>query len=743
MSQLPEPNFINRDADKITQAWIDLYEQKSGKVLQPAQIERLMIDSGAYRENLLRVEIQRIAKENLLSYAPLDILEHIGEPLGVQKLLADAAVTTLRFSVDDALGFDFTIPKGTEIETKDGLFVFETKSAVILRAGELFVDIEAICQTAGVAANNYALKSINNLITALSYISNVENIDVSHGGADDEDAESLRERIKQAPESFSNAGSKGAYKFHTLSAHQSITDVAILSQTPGIVEVYPLWLTQTGVNTGWMKIEFRNQTPKFKAFCINARNSADANTHSPCDFIIEGSNDDTNWTLLGQYSDNLNWGQNERRYFGLTYFDKFKYYRISITKNSGAGAFVGFGALEFFESKNDYMPMVAKLDFSIEKSLLINNGIGMSTSGKTNQLSVVSSEFNLENLYNNSYMFIATERQEDNCFKPVITTAQPVYSQTLQKYSVRNSIPTMISFTTSSEFNYGYSVSASSFYSGTGGTFYPFFAFNHNWANKWLASVAGGNQWLQFDFPNYRRAARFTIIASADQPAGCIKNGFIKGFNGEEWIVLKEIKNQVGWYANEVRNFDVDIFEECTKFKLEITEIENPAINAQLAQFEIYELAHCFVIPENKFYFFNQETQEYETREINFIGRIKTQNNFVIEAQSYAIEHKTISEDIHLALHSTYMFNHNLGLDYKNIKTSAWIKDKTNGFIMPWNAMSILDSSHEWNNNAFYIDDCLAAMRTGAGLMQYRDYNGTNRSITGNCSIVVEFERNF
>lgn len=503
------------------------------------------------------------------------------------------------------------------------------------------------------------------------------------------------------------------------------------------------WLTQNGVNTGWLKIEFRNTTPKFKAFCINARNSADAYTHCPADFIIEGSNDDTNWTLLGQYNDNYNWGQNERRYFGLTYFDKFKYYRISITKNSGSGAFVGFGALEFFESKNDYMPMVAKLDFSIENPLLINNGIGMSSSGKTNQLSVISSEFNLENLYNNSYMFIATERQEDNCFKPVVTTAQPVYSQTLQKYSVRNSVPTMISFTTSTEFNYGYSVSTSSYYAGQGGTFYPFFAFNHNWANKWLASVAGGNQWLQFDFPNYRRAARFTIIASVDQPAGCIKNGFIKGFNGEEWIVLKEIKNQVGWYANEVRNFEVDVFEECSKFKLEITEIENPAINAQLAQFEIYELAHCFVIPENKFYFFNQETQEYETREINFIGRIKTQNNFVTEAQSYAVEHKAISEELHLAPHSTYIVNHNLGLDYKNIKTSAWIKDKTNEFIMPWNALSILDASHEWNNNAFYIDDCLAAVRTGTGLMQYRDYNGTNRSMTANCSLVVEFERNF
>ncbi len=248
MTQLPEPNFIERDADKITQAWIDLYEQKTGKVLQPAQIERLMIDTGSYRENLLRVEIQRIAKENLLSYAPIDILEHIGEPLGVTKLLADAAKTTLRFSLDEVLDFDLTIPKGTEVETKDSLFIFETSNDVILKAGELFVDSDAFCKTACAAANNYALKTINNLVSAISYITNVENTVVSYGGADDEDVENLRERIRQAPESFSNAGSKGAYKFHTLSAHQSITDVAVLSPAPGIVEVYPLCKTGNPTN---------------------------------------------------------------------------------------------------------------------------------------------------------------------------------------------------------------------------------------------------------------------------------------------------------------------------------------------------------------------------------------------------------------------------------------------------------------------------------------------------------------
>ncbi|MGN1154433.1 MAG: baseplate J/gp47 family protein [Candidatus Gastranaerophilaceae bacterium] len=240
MTNLPEPNFIERNPETITKEWVELYEQKSGKVLQPAQIERLMIDLGAYRETVLRMQIQETAKQNLLSYAPLDILEHIGEPLGVKKLLSNSAVTTLKFSVDEPLDFDFEISKGTEVETKDGLCIFQTEENAILKTGDTFVTVDAVCETAGIVGNNYIIGSINNLVTPLSYISTVENITISSGGADDEDADNLRERIRQAPEKFSNAGSRGAYRYHTLSAHQSITDVEILSPSPGIVNIYPL-----------------------------------------------------------------------------------------------------------------------------------------------------------------------------------------------------------------------------------------------------------------------------------------------------------------------------------------------------------------------------------------------------------------------------------------------------------------------------------------------------------------------
>ena len=243
-SNLPEPNFIERNPEIITKEWIALYEEKSGKTLQPAQIERLMIDLGAYRESILRMQIQETAKQNLLSYAPLDILEHIGEPLGVRKLLANCAVTTLKFSVDIPLDFDFEIPECCEVETKDGLFVFQTNESAILLAGEYSVSVKATCEAVGTTANNYSIGSINNLITPLKYITKVENITISSGGADDENADNLRERIRQAPEKFSNAGSRGAYRYHTLSAHQSITDVAITSPSAGVVNVYPL--TNTG-----------------------------------------------------------------------------------------------------------------------------------------------------------------------------------------------------------------------------------------------------------------------------------------------------------------------------------------------------------------------------------------------------------------------------------------------------------------------------------------------------------------
>ncbi|ENL8054214.1 baseplate J/gp47 family protein [Salmonella enterica] len=156
---IAEPDFIDRDPAQITSEMIAQYEEASGKKLYPAQAERLLIDLFAYRENLVRIAIQEAAKQNLVAYSRAPMLDYLGELVGVHRLPAQAAKTTLQFSVTD---------------------------------------------------------------------------------------DALRKRIQLAPESFSNAGSYGAYRFHTLSVSQSIIDVAVLGPDEGLaegcVELYPLTL---------------------------------------------------------------------------------------------------------------------------------------------------------------------------------------------------------------------------------------------------------------------------------------------------------------------------------------------------------------------------------------------------------------------------------------------------------------------------------------------------------------------
>ncbi|MEI8390463.1 MAG: baseplate J/gp47 family protein [bacterium] len=239
-STLPEPSFIERDISKITQEWIALYELKTGKTLQPAQIERILIDVGVYRENLLRIAIQEAAKQNLVNFATYPMLDYLGELVGVYRIEAKPAMTTIKLSLLEIQTFNVLIPANTQVESKDGKVIFKTIQDFLILAGQLFVEVESEAQTEGIIGNGYLSGEIKNLITPLAYINTAENTTETSGGADIEVDDSLRERIKQAPEKFSNAGSKGAYRYWAMTAHQNIIDVSILSPSPGVVKVYPL-----------------------------------------------------------------------------------------------------------------------------------------------------------------------------------------------------------------------------------------------------------------------------------------------------------------------------------------------------------------------------------------------------------------------------------------------------------------------------------------------------------------------
>ncbi|MBS1186676.1 MAG: baseplate J/ family protein [Burkholderiaceae bacterium] len=238
MSTLPQ--FVSEDSQAITQELITAYEAMTGKTLYPAQVERLLIDLMAYRETLVRAAINDTARQNLVSFSRAAILDYLGELVGVTRLAAKYASTTVRLTFADALDTTLTIAAGTRVETAGGI-QFQTESETIVAIGAVTADLSVSAVEAGTSGNGYLAGQVNALVDDFGVdVEAVANLSVTSGGADEESDDRLRERIKLAPEAYSTAGSVLAYRFHAMSAHQNIVDVAVLSSTPGTVQLYPL-----------------------------------------------------------------------------------------------------------------------------------------------------------------------------------------------------------------------------------------------------------------------------------------------------------------------------------------------------------------------------------------------------------------------------------------------------------------------------------------------------------------------
>lgn len=236
---LPLPVFIDRDPDVIAADMTAYYQDLVGKELEPAQIEQLLINSWAYRETLIRNDVQNASMQNLVAFARFPVLDYLGELVGVVRLPAAPALAVIDFLLS-AGHTGVVIPAGIRIQSADGKVVFQTIEPITVAPGILNIKGDAYAQTAGMTGNGYGIGAINNILDPQPYLEAAGNIEPTAGGADEETDEQLRGRIKLAPSSFSNAGSEGAYRFWARSAHPSIVDVGILSGTPGTVEVYPL-----------------------------------------------------------------------------------------------------------------------------------------------------------------------------------------------------------------------------------------------------------------------------------------------------------------------------------------------------------------------------------------------------------------------------------------------------------------------------------------------------------------------
>jgi len=113
------------------------------------------------------------------------------------------------------------------------------------------------------------------------------------------------------------------------------------------------WLG-TGGGTDWLKIGFGSGISRtLKSYAISVNTIPEPN-RAPKNWTLEGSNDDSAWTVLDTVANETAWGSGDRRIFTCDVMTgAYRYFRLNITANNGDVTYTQVGELELFAQRSD------------------------------------------------------------------------------------------------------------------------------------------------------------------------------------------------------------------------------------------------------------------------------------------------------------------------------------------------------------------------------------------------------
>ena len=238
IESLPDVSFIDNlqleDVElQMIKDYQDRYKEITGEdvVLSRADPEALILYACAIQIFQELLYVDRAGKQDLLKYSYGTYLDNLAAMKGIAREPAKAAKAKIRFTLSGLRTEPVSIAAGTRVT--DGEVYFETLNYAEILAGEESVDVLCQCLTEGKTGNNLPVGTIRVLVDPIPYVATVANTEITSGGTDIEDDDSLRERVYIAPSKYSVAGPEDAYEYWVKTYNSSISDVLVYSENAG------------------------------------------------------------------------------------------------------------------------------------------------------------------------------------------------------------------------------------------------------------------------------------------------------------------------------------------------------------------------------------------------------------------------------------------------------------------------------------------------------------------------------
>ncbi len=239
---MSELNFIETNAGKIVDFVLQVLESGIDEPLYPGDERRITGEVLAQVVVAVYNKVNDACRQKMLRYARGTVLDALGENRDTYRLSPNKATVTLRFGIEEPEAANIVIPAGIKV-TGDFERYFVTVSTSVLSAGTLFVDVEAEAEKGGREYNDIAPGELDTIVDVsdVALIDYVTNVSITEGGGNEENDEAYRERIREAENRLSTAGTAKAYKYWALSSNPLVSDAVVESEKERIARTLKVY----------------------------------------------------------------------------------------------------------------------------------------------------------------------------------------------------------------------------------------------------------------------------------------------------------------------------------------------------------------------------------------------------------------------------------------------------------------------------------------------------------------------